>query len=123
MFSGTIYQLLTLGLGINLPGIGQRKRDSADHPIPRTGDIKLHKSKRRWLCLDCGQCTKLEHYFVHAHVWSQAHTSEQGMLCVGCIETRLKRKLTALDFTSAHINNPRTNSMTDRLRSRIEAVL
>jgi hypothetical protein len=79
----------------------------------------MHKSKRKWLCVDCSRNTQHEHYFVHNEVWASAGMPECGMLCVGCLEDRLGRQLTSRDFTSAHINNPKTNTMTDLLRSRI----
>lgn len=80
----------------------------------------MHRSKRKWNCVDCNRCTKLEHYFVNSNVWfNLAGMSEKGMLCVDCIEKRIGRKLNSFDFTDAHINNPRTNAMTDKLRSRI----
>lgn len=83
----------------------------------------MHKSRRKWLCLDCGKCTKLEHYFVKDSVWKDlASMPEAGMLHVLCLEARIGRKLNKDDFTDAHINNPKTNSMTDTLRSRILGV-
>lgn len=81
----------------------------------------MHRSKSKWNCVDCGRNTKLEHYFVNEDVWFVlAKMPEQGMLCVNCIEKRIGRQLTSSDFTQAHINNPRTNAMTNQLRSRIE---
>lgn len=62
-----------------------------------------------------------EHYFVRLEVWSAAHDSECGMLCVRCLEARIGRELIATDFTDAHINDPRRNAMSDLLRSRIVA--
>jgi hypothetical protein len=83
----------------------------------------MHKSKRKWLCVDCGNCTKLEHYFVKDSVWQGlASMPEAGMLHVLCLEGRIGRRLTPEDFTNAHINNPKTNTMTDILRSRILGV-
>lgn len=81
----------------------------------------MHKSRRKWLCLDCGENTSQmkEHYFVTADVWAQAHNSETGMLCVGCLECRLGRTLNASDFTGAHINDMRRCAMSDRLRNRL----
>lgn len=80
----------------------------------------MHKSKRKWLCVDCNEHTKYEHYFVNNDVWfTQAKMPEEGMLCVGCLEARIGRMLCGRDFTGAHINNPRKNIMSDRLRSRI----
>jgi len=83
----------------------------------------MHKSKRKWLCVDCGECTKFEHYFVKNNVWQGlANMPEAGMLHVLCLEARIGRRLAPEDFTSAHINNPKTNSMTTILRSRILGV-
>lgn len=80
----------------------------------------MHKSKRKWNCVDCDRCTKLEHYFVKSEVWFVlAGMPETGMLCLDCIERRIGRELNSSDFTDAHINNPKTNSMTDKLRNRI----
>lgn len=80
-------------------------------------------SRQKWLCLDCkvdtGQLR--EHYFVDLELWLGAVGSKVGMLCVGCLETRIGRQLKASDFTSAHINNPKLYDMTDRLRNRIAA--
>lgn len=81
----------------------------------------MHKSKLKWLCVDCGRNTKLEHYFVKNEVWfEQAKMTENGMLCVRCLEFRIKRYLSPDDFTSAWINDPRKNSMSIDLRERIE---
>lgn len=83
----------------------------------------MHKSKRKWLCVDCNRDTHLEHYFVKNEVWrGLARMPEHGMLCVGCLELRIGRKLLPTDFTDAHINNPKTNQMADILRKRILGV-
>lgn len=83
----------------------------------------MHKSKRKWLCLDCKDHTKFEHYFLKNDVWmGEAKMSEVGMLCIGCVETRIKRTLVSEDFTDAYINDPKKNMMSDRLRSRILGV-
>jgi len=82
----------------------------------------MNRSKRKWNCVDCNRCTKLEHYFVKSEIWFiSAGMSEKGMLCIDCIEVRIGRQLNSFDFTEAHINNPKTNSMTDKLRNRIGA--
>lgn len=61
-----------------------------------------------FLCLDCGQDTgkMREYYFVHTELWLTVVSSAKGMLCVGCLEKRLGRELTAADFTGAYINRP-----------------
>lgn len=80
-----------------------------------------HKSRRKWLCVDCSEHTSYEHYFVHNSVWmGEAGMGETGMLCIGCLEKRIGRILVPGDFSGAHINDPRTHPMSDRLRSRIK---
>lgn len=61
----------------------------------------------RFMCLDCGVDTSDidEYYMVHDSVWDQSGMNEHdGMLCIGCIETRLGRTLKADDFSSYPIN-------------------
>ena len=78
-------------------------------------------SRKKFKCLDCGVDTGkiLEHYFIHLSVWLQVHNSKTGMLCIGCLENRLGRKLTSEDFPPVSINDPKICAMSDRLRSRI----
>jgi len=55
---------------------------------------------------------------VHNIVWQTAIGREYiRYLCIGCLEKRLKRKLTRLDFTSAPINSMpgRSERLQDRL--------
>ena len=82
----------------------------------------MHKSTLKWLCLDCKVHTGKahEHYFVHTLLWMSAVRSEAGMLCVGCLEKRIGRRLVRADFPEVHINNPKLYPMSDRLRSRLE---
>ena len=59
----------------------------------------------RWFdeCLDCraGAWRDLqEDFYVHDHVWRQAVPNAEGMLCIGCLETRLGRQLTRADFAN-----------------------
>ncbi len=84
----------------------------------------MHKSKRKWICVDCPRNTKHEHYFVNNSVWcEEAKMPETGMLCVQCLEGRIGRRLEPSDFTDAFINDPRKNpTMSDLLRSRITGV-
>jgi hypothetical protein len=81
------------------------------------------------LCKDCGAdttpCTgkrgcrhigRWEHYMVTGDVWKAAgmraptvkryNETDGDFLCIGCIEKRLGRTLTAADFTNASINEP-----------------
>jgi hypothetical protein len=56
-------------------------------------------------CFGCGRnCMDIdERYMVHNALWN-AHGVE-GMLCVGCFEKRLGRRLTPKDFTECNGNN------------------
>jgi hypothetical protein len=58
-----------------------------------------------WLCTDCGVDTQEigEYYMVTDSCWKKAGDVD-GMLCVGCIEKRLGRRLTARNFTSCPLN-------------------
>ena len=67
----------------------------------------MTKSRSKWICLDCKVDTGkiYEHYFLKQSVWDTIHTSIKGMLCIGCAEQRLGRKLTKDDFTDCYINS------------------
>lgn len=56
-------------------------------------------------CVDCSTNTHAidEYYMVKDPVWKEAGMTK-GMLCIGCLETRLRRELTFEDFTPAPIN-------------------
>jgi len=82
------------------------------------------------LCIDCGFDTvpnddrlkrgtrKSEYYMVRDSVWKKAVSERDhgAFLCIGCLEARLGRMLTARDFTRAPINrvdrwnSPRLNA-------------
>ena len=81
------------------------------------------RSRRRFLCVDCGVDTSKIHefYFVKTELWLSVMPSTEGMLCIGCLEKRLGRGLNALDFTDAHINNLHDGTKSQRLVSRIKA--
>lgn len=68
----------------------------------------MSASRRKFLCLDCRTDTgKLgEHYMLKDSTWYKAHVSNVGMICIGCIEIRLGRKLTVSDFNDSHVNRP-----------------
>jgi hypothetical protein len=57
--------------------------------------------------LDCGTDTieAGEYYILRDDVWlSTGLKQDGGMLCIGCVESRLGRRLNRADFTSAGIN-------------------
>lgn len=84
-------------------------------------------------CDDCGVDTTpeppagWEYYMVHDPVWAAAGMPVpddpegfvgEGILCIGCLEKRLGRKLTPDDFTGAPVNWPSV-MMSARLFSRV----
>jgi hypothetical protein len=77
-----------------------------------------------WRCLDCGVNTSEidEYYMLHDPIWHQANPNDDGMLCIGCVESRLGRPLRATDFTPTRVNDAtvhhRSSRMIDRLRRR-----
>lgn len=80
----------------------------------------------------CAACTDntlhiREFYMVHDEIWIAATSNEdgtedekkaRGMLCIGCLEARLGRTLTADDFTDAPVNQG-VMMYSERLRSRL----
>lgn len=74
-------------------------------------------------CCGCGMdvCTAGELYMVHDHVWAAAGTCQCAVLCVGCLEARLGRQLTAGDFSDWPVNDPAQCHHSDRLRARLAA--
>jgi len=81
-----------------------------------------------FLCVDCGIDTssKLgvsEYYMVHDSVWALAKLPEpDAMLCIGCLENRIGRKLTRADFNmDASINNGIFGEQSRRLKNRLRS--
>lgn len=65
-------------------------------------------ARARYLCVDCGIDTSRRHgiaeyYMVRFAIW-HAVGDPEGMLCVGCIEARLERKLHRDDFLECPVN-------------------
>lgn len=71
-------------------------------------------------CLDCRRDVKAlnELYMVFDSVWYEVNETHKGMLCVGCFETRLGRKLVPGDFTHCPLNTDFKNKST-RLSNRL----
>lgn len=72
-------------------------------------------------CLDCQQNTSVlnEYYMVNFSLWIQCVPEDEGMLCIGCLETRLGRQLVSTDFIEAPINDGTFMPHSERLSSRI----
>lgn len=74
---------------------------------------------QQFKCLDCKTSTlQNEYYMVHDAIWLKANPDRKGMLCIGCLETRLGRTLNPSDFTAAPINEDREWGRSSRLRNR-----
>lgn len=85
---------------------------------------KPRKVKADFICRDCLVNTKDlgEYYMVHDHLWDsvmRTGSQKRSLLCVGCLETRLGRELTAEDFTEFPINTTmRLPGSSERLLNR-----
>lgn len=77
-----------------------------------------------FVCVDCGADTAeiAEFYMVRNDVWRAAGMTRAGMLCIGCIEARLGRRLSPADFSGASLNRPGVTRQSDRLRDRLGMV-
>lgn len=88
-------------------------------------DAKLRRCERdEFPCHDCGVPTAPldgpdEWYTVHDTVWGSAAASVDSILCIGCLEARLGRRLRPADFVPAVLNEPGYGHHSERLRSRL----
>lgn len=92
----------------------------ADHRIANR--IARLTEGNSFACVEC-TCDVSEigeyDYMVHDEVWKLAELGEtDGMLCVGCLEERIGRRLQADDFTDAPVNQF-ADSHSVRLESRL----
>jgi hypothetical protein len=81
-------------------------------------------------CADCSVGTlRLGEWYMLKHaIWEQAWVGRrkpwhvvpgQQVLCIGCLEQRLGRTLTAAEFTAAPCNDPNQRWISERLRDRL----
>jgi hypothetical protein len=74
------------------------------------------RSRRRFRCMDCQYDTfRDEYYFLHEEVWLSANPKSKGMLCIGCVEERIGRRLTPEDFKGVPIFHPHSPRLLSRL--------
>lgn len=68
--------------------------------------IRIYIQEETCACIDCRVNTGSlgEYYMVHDAVWNSAVPEPEGMLCIGCLEERLKRQLTKDDFIDCELN-------------------
>jgi hypothetical protein len=72
---------------------------------------------------DCKDCVKEivgEYYMLHNDLWASIQGGK-GELCIGCVETRLGRVLTADDFSDAPLNRLPLFRSSARLLNRLGA--
>jgi Protein of unknown function (DUF2695) len=70
-------------------------------------------------CHDCGNDFDEYSYMVHDHVWNAGGLSEDGgLLCIGCLEKRIGRRLHPEDFEDVPLNR-RTGNQSLRLQDRM----
>ncbi len=81
------------------------------------------KSRRKFLCLDCGLDTSRhgELYMLVDSTWYLTGLGKDGMLCIEHVEQRIGRKLVATDFNDSYLNKPRTASISARLLNRMNS--
>lgn len=88
--------------------------------IDRPTDEELHKM---FDCVDCGKNTDDhdEYYMVHDEVWRKEArmTDFGGMLCISCLEERIGRRLTQVDFTNYPVNTLMFTPKSDLLLNRL----
>ncbi len=72
-----------------------------------------------FVCLDCKVDTSQidEYYMVSDKVWNSV--CEAGMLCIGCLETRVGRELNKDDFTECPLNSDNLLGASERLKDRL----
>jgi hypothetical protein len=67
----------------------------------------------RFICLDCQNDVLRagEYYMLRDLVWLAANPRRQGMLCIGCVEKRLGRRLAPEDFQGAPLDHHLINGL------------
>lgn len=99
-------------------------RDGADSPACDS----LAMFKDHWLamanvwehdCADCRTDSTEERYMVNDDVWAAAGMCMFGFLCIGCLEERLGRRLTAADFIDVPLNHAPGFRRSARLTARL----
>ncbi|GGK32816.1 HEAT repeat domain-containing protein [Nocardia camponoti] len=76
---------------------------------------------RAWECAGCAVDTQTidEYYMLQNALWESVSTEGERLLCIGCVEDRLGRTLTAADFTEVDVNRSPGWSRSARLMDRL----
>lgn len=76
-------------------------------------------TRMNFYCVDCSHDTlQNEYYMVRHEIWKE-YGAGKRMLCVGCLEMRMGRRLTPPDFLDAPINYMSISSKSPRLVNRL----
>lgn len=70
-------------------------------------------------CTDCRQKIIGEWYMVRDEVWHSSRVPQRYLLCIGCLEARLGRRLAPRDFTDCPANTSDEFHRTPRLINRL----
>lgn len=99
------------------------RRLSPGSPRPGPG-LSRHYERDEFPCHDCASATAPldghdEWYTVHDALWYEAGAQPDSILCIGCLENRLGRRLRHTDFVPAALNNPGYGHHSARLQHRL----
>lgn len=77
-------------------------------------------------CLDCSINTlhNLEYYMLKFGLWKTVNPNDSGMLCIGCVEKRIGRKLSSVDFLKCPLNDMKRDVLgyaSERLYDRLNS--
>ena len=74
-------------------------------------------------CVLCGVNTMDigEYYMVKRNLWKKYGAYGDGVLCIGCLEERMGRRLVRADFTKAPVNVEERDNRSIRLIARLES--
>ena len=77
-----------------------------------------------FICIECNINTLEinEYYMIQDYLWQQINPQTKGMLCIGCVEEKLGRTLTAADFSPYPINQIGFFVQSSRLINRITTI-
>jgi hypothetical protein len=79
-----------------------------------------------FVCADCGVNTAdiNEYYMLKSPVWYEAVNASpvvpfKVLMCIGCVENRIGRKLKPNDFANVRLNHPDIRVKSERLKDRL----
>jgi len=84
-------------------------------------EVEYKEWHDEFTCKCCGVNTYDidEYYMVKKVIWKLVAGVVNGMLCIGCFESSIGRKLTPNDFTSCPLNEGFSHMQSERLLDRL----